>query len=429
MKVTSRFTVRAALALAAAGVVGGFGACKDSVDPNPPPPPPPPPAAIPAPTNLTATAVSATRINLAWAETATNETGFRIDRCAGAACTNFAQIGTGEANAVAFADSVGLTASTQYSYRVAAFNATDTSAFTATVTATTLAGTTTPGFVMVGAGEITSCNIGKSTQTAALVDSVIAKNPDAIVFTAGSNVMDTTAGAVYADCFNNSGWAKFLPRMRAAVGQRDFMIGSANGANGNGVNQVYGFFGEKAGAPNGWYHFDVGTKWRVFVLNSSTWQHGATNLTDAGSPQNTWLATELAATTQPCVMAIVNLRRFYSYGEGTNFNVRPIWSALYNAGADVVISANDKSYERWVPQTHEGVKDEARGIRQFIVGTGGRTLDGFAVKPMDQVPNLEVRDRSVNGVLKLTLNDNSYSWEFMPVITGGFTDTGTANCH
>ena len=432
MKVTSRFTVRAALALAAAGVVGAFGACKDNAGPTPPPPvPPPPPAALPAPTGLTATPVSATRINLAWAETATNETGFRIDRCAGAACTNFAQIGTGEVNAVAFADSVGLTASTAYSYRVRAFNATDTSAWTATVTATTLAATA-PGFVMVGAGEITSCNVGKSSQTATLIDNVITAHPDAIVFTAGSNVSDSTAGALYATCFDNSGWAKFLPRMKAAVGQRDFQIGSANGSNGNGVTQVYNYLSatpDKAGAPDGWYSFDVGTKWRVFVLNTSTWQHGAVMLTDPTSRQNTWLATQLAATTQPCVMAIVNLRRFYSYGDGANLNVRPIWSALYNAGADVVISATDKAYERWAPQAHDGTRDDARGIRQFIVGTGGRTLDAFPVRPMTEVPNLEVRDRSVHGVLKLTLNDNSYSWEFIPVVTGGFTDTGTANCH
>jgi hypothetical protein len=428
MKVTSRFSIRAALVLCAAGALGAVGACaKKDVLPPPPVPPPPPP--LQAPTNLTATAASPTKINLAWAETTTDETGFRIDRCSGASCQNFAEIYATAANVVTYSDS-NLTANTAYSYRVRAFNATATSDWTSAASAITLA-VTAKGFVMVGAGEIASCNPGRSTATALLVDDVIAKNPDAIVFTAGANVTDTTAGAVYADCFNNSGWGKFLPRMRAAVSQRDFTIGSANGANGNGVNQVYGYLADKAGAPNGWYSFDVGTAWHVIVLNTATWQFGADNLTNPSSAQNKWLSDDLAATTRPCVMAILNTRRFYSYGAGENFNIRQIWNALYGAGADLVVSGTDKYYERWAPQSYDGVKDEARGVRQFIVGTGGRTLDNFAKdwKPLTAVPNLEVRDATVNGVLKLTLNAGSYNWEFIPATVGGFTDTGTANCH
>src|ERR1043166_9319224 len=106
MKVTSRIMVRAALVITAAGVIGAFGACKNDNGTNPHPPPPPPPPAIRAPIGLTATAVSATKINLAWTDSTTNETGFRVDRSSGAACTNFAQVGTNlAANTVAFTDS------------------------------------------------------------------------------------------------------------------------------------------------------------------------------------------------------------------------------------------------------------------------------------------------------------------------------------
>src|SRR4051812_34818195 len=98
MKLTPQFMVRAALVLTAAGTIGAFGACKsDNVGPNPPPPPPTPPSAIPAPSGLTATAASGTRIDLAWTDNSTTENGFRVERCSGAACSNFAQIGANTA--------------------------------------------------------------------------------------------------------------------------------------------------------------------------------------------------------------------------------------------------------------------------------------------------------------------------------------------
>ena len=429
MKLTQRFMVRAGLVLCAAGVVGAFGACKDNAGPTPPPPPPPPPppAALPAPTNLTATPVSATRINLSWAETDTNETGFRIDRCSGAACTNFAQIGTGAVNAVAFVDTVGLAASTQYSYRVRAFNATDTSAWTAAVSATTLAAAA-PSFTLVGAGEITSCTPGQSSQTALLIDGVISKNPDAIVFTAGNNLNDPVAtSASYETCFDPT-WGKFKPRMHVAMGQQDF-------ATVNSTQAMYDYFGAAAGPDrNGWYSFNVGTDWHVIVLNTATWQHGVNNLTgddpNQPKPQLDWLQADLAANTKPCIAVISWERRFYSGAGATymNYNMRAITSMLVTAGADLLISAKDKMYERFAPQNHLGVADP-NGIRQFIVGTGGRSLDNAS--GLQNPPTLEVRDASTHGVLKLTLNAGTYEWEFIPTIPGGFSDKSTAPvaCH
>jgi hypothetical protein len=90
-----------------------------------------------APTNLTASAVPSSQINLAWTDNATNETGFKIERCQGAGCTNFAQIATVGAGVTTYANG-GLTASTTYQYRVRAYNAGGDSAYSNTATATTL---------------------------------------------------------------------------------------------------------------------------------------------------------------------------------------------------------------------------------------------------------------------------------------------------
>ena len=104
--------------------------------------------------------------------------------------------------------------------------------------------------------------------------------------------------------------------------------------------------------------------------------------------------------------------------------MRPLWQALYEAGADVVLNAHEHFYERFTPQTPAGAADPARGIRQFTVGTGGRNLYSFgAIKP-----NSEARSNRTLGVLKLSLQASSYRWQFVPV-SAGFADTGVGTCH
>jgi hypothetical protein len=98
---------------------------------------------------------------------------------------------------------------------------------------------------------------------------------------------------------------------------------------------------------------------------------------------------------------------------------------LYNAGAEIVLTGHNHQYERFAPQTPAGAADPARGIREFVVGTGGAAHYAFgAVKP-----NSQVRNSTTFGVLKLTLGAGSYSWKFLPVAGQSFTDSGTGTCH
>lgn len=108
--------------------------------PTPTPTPTPTPA---APTGLSATAVSSSQINLAWTDNANNETGFKIERCQNAGCSNFAEIATVGANTTTF-NNTGLTANTAYSYRVRATNGGGDSAYSNTASATTQATQSTP---------------------------------------------------------------------------------------------------------------------------------------------------------------------------------------------------------------------------------------------------------------------------------------------
>ena len=104
--------------------------------------------------------------------------------------------------------------------------------------------------------------------------------------------------------------------------------------------------------------------------------------------------------------------------------VGEFWRALYSAGVDVIISAHEHFYERFAPQTPDGMPDPQYGIRQFIVGTGGAPL----TQPVRRVANSE-SVLSTFGVLRLTLDSQSYRWEFVSSPDGAILDAGTGLCH
>ena len=105
--------------------------------------------------------------------------------------------------------------------------------------------------------------------------------------------------------------------------------------------------------------------------------------------------------------------------------MQPLWQALYDYGADVVLVGHDHDYERFAPQTPGGARDSTFGIREFVVGTGGRNLTSLAATQ----PNSEVRNAGTFGVLKLTLRSTGYDWKFIPISGSGFSDSGSASCH
>jgi hypothetical protein len=105
--------------------------------------------------------------------------------------------------------------------------------------------------------------------------------------------------------------------------------------------------------------------------------------------------------------------------------VAPLWRALYDAGADLVLNGHDHDYERFGPQTPAGRADARRGIREFVVGTGGRSHYPIVVPR----PNSQRRNTATFGVLALTLHRDGYSWRFVPEAGGRFADSGTGRCH
>jgi len=114
---------------------------------------------------------------------------------------------------------------------------------------------------------------------------------------------------------------------------------------------------------------------------------------------------------------------FTSGPNGNTGRMRDIWRLLNQAGADVVLNGHDHVYERFTPQDADG-RPTPRGMREFIVGTGGYSLYDRA----SSQPNSEIFENRTWGVLKLTLKSGKYDWEFVPVAGKSFRDFGSAAC-
>jgi len=218
-------------------------------------------------------------------------------------------------------------------------------------------------------------------------------------------------------------WGRLKSITYPAPGNHEYQTsgGTNCDAAGNAAG-YYTYFGAAAGDPSkGYYSFDLGT-WHLIALNASCAKVGGCA---AGSPEEVWLKNDLAAHTNRCTLAFWHNPRYSSGGVGNDSTYSPFWQDLYNANAELVLVAHDHEYERFSPQNASSGLDTARGIREFVVGTGGKTHTNFATIRA----NSEVRNNDTFGFLKLTLHPSSYDWQFVPEPGKTFTDSGSTACH
>ena len=211
------------------------------------------------------------------------------------------------------------------------------------------------------------------------------------------------------ECYERT-WGRVKSRTRPSVGNHEF--------HSQGATYYFSYFGDAAGDPKtGYYSYELGT-WHIIVLNSECLQVGGC---DTGSAEEKWLRADLAAHRVACTLAYFHKPLFSSGGtHGDDPEIVPLWQALYDANADVVVGGHDHDYERFAPQTPLAKPDAARGIREFVVGTGGKSHRPFAPPHA----NSEVRNTDTFGVLKLTLRPGAYDWQFIPEAGKTFTDAG-----
>ncbi len=263
--------------------------------------------------------------------------------------------------------------------------------------------------ILVGAGDIADCkDLSGAEATAKLLDRL-----PGTVMAVGDLAYPDGSKENFA-CYERT-WGRAKSRTRPAPGNHEF--------HSSGATPYFDYFGPVAGdSKTGYYSYELGT-WHIIVLNSECKDVGGC---DSGSPQEKWLRADLAAHPAACTLAYWHKPLFSSgSAHGNDLTVKPLFQTLYEANADLVVGGHDHDYERFAPQTPDGAADPVRGIREFVVGTGGKNHRPFG----EPKPNSEVRDATAFGVLKLTLKPGGYDWQFVPEAGKSFTDSGTGVCH
>jgi hypothetical protein len=259
-----------------------------------------------------------------------------------------------------------------------------------------------PDATLVGAGDIVKCNDPGAEATARLVDGI-----PGTVMTLGDQVYPNATAALLSQCYTPT-WGRHLSRMIAVPGNHDWEVSS--GA------PFFAYFGSAAGpAGVGYFSTTLGA-WHVIVLNSNV-------AAGPGSAQYEWLKADLQSSPAPCTVALWHHPLFSSGQNGNSPQMRDAWRLLQSAGADIVLNGHDHDYERYALQDADGRLDP-RGIREFVVGTGGASLYD-RVRPQ---PNAEAYENRTFGVLRLTLKATGYDWRFVPIDGQTYTDSGSAAC-
>jgi hypothetical protein len=256
--------------------------------------------------------------------------------------------------------------------------------------------------VLLAAGDVGVCGSTGPVETGQLLDTL-----DGTIIAIGDLAYRHGTAQEFATCFDPV-WGHHKGRMKPAPGNHEY--------ESPGAQPYFDYFGSLAGPPGlGYYSFRSGD-WLILSLNSNLPIGGAT-------AQAQFIRTELTANTSRCTLAYFHHPLYSSGPNGDNARLAGLWQMLYEMGVDVVVSAHEHMYERYAPMSPDGQPNFTRGIRQFIVGTGGAGLYTVQqVHPQSQVQIVSL------GILKLTLAELGYNWEFLQ--PGGLkADVGSDVCH
>lgn len=257
--------------------------------------------------------------------------------------------------------------------------------------------------VVLIAGDVAQCDTPGAQRTGQLIQSL--PYP---VLAAGDLAYPDGSAENFARCYAPH-WGGFKERTYPAPGNHDYRTTDAAG--------YFNYFGTRAGADRkGYYSFDLGA-WHILSLNSN-------RELEADAAQLQWIEADLRRNRQRCVLAYWHHPRFSSGPHGPQGRVQAIWALLHKHGVSVVVAGHDHIYERLAPMNAQGEADPARGMRSFVVGTGG--AKHYPIEKRH--PLSEVADGQTWGVLKMTLNDTGYAWEFLPVAGQTLRDSGSAQC-
>src|ERR687890_1012635 len=268
--------------------------------------------------------------------------------------------------------------------------------------------------------SVTRCQQGATGTVVAGID------PD-YVLPLGDTQYENGTDLEYAGSYDKTVWGVDKGISRPAAGNHEYRTA--------GAKPYYNYFGANAGDPaKGYYSWDIrgpdnAFRWHMIALNSECAQLGGGSTTQGcgvGSSQEAWLKADLAANRNVCTIAYWHRPRFSSSTTTpSSTSYVAFWNDLYNAGADIVLNGHAHDYERFAPQTSAGAADPSKGLREIVVGTGGKDFHTMG----SPIANSDTSNVSAVGVLKLTLHSGSYDWRFVAADGHRYEDSGSGSCH
>lgn len=241
---------------------------------------------------------------------------------------------------------------------------------------------------------------------------LILSEPIDAVLALGDNQYQCGGYQAYLQSFDPA-WGRFKAKIHPVPGDNEYETGGTDCASG--AAGYFRYFGAATGDSRGDYAWTLGG-WRLIALNAECGHAGGCG---SSSPQATFLRSQLGAA--QCTLVYWH-QPYYNGTSRTASSYGAFWDILYSGNADVVLNGHLHNYSRFAPQDASGHVDAAHGVRQFIVGTGGRSL--FS---LDGTRNVEKTTKQY-GVLELRLHPTSYNWSFVNT-SGTVVDSGTADCH
>jgi hypothetical protein len=278
--------------------------------------------------------------------------------------------------------------------------------------------------VIAAAGDI-ACATCAQRATADLLDGLVSSQGLAGLLALGDEAYASGSLPEF-EMFYRSTWGRseLLAITHPVPGNHEYADGAARGYFDffDGPGNSDGIAGPRG---SGYYSFDI-AGWHLIALNTSDQCRWVS--CEAGSAQHRWLLADLSAHAARCTLAFWHHPRFQAgTTSGEEAAVAPLWDALFDAGADVVLAAHEHGYQQLAPLDKSGLVDHERGIRSFVVGTGGGDFDTSFGGP--RVDALETKIVGTHGVLQLTLRPTDYDWRFITVGNTAPTAFGTAACH
>jgi hypothetical protein len=266
-------------------------------------------------------------------------------------------------------------------------------------------------------------NIGKGLDdecmAQAVSDTAVARAPD-LLLGLGDYQYEVASEADWAAAYAPT-WGRLREVTRPALGNQELKVHKAS--------SYYAFFDDVAVDQPGYTSYDVGD-WHMVVLNTNcTVVEGGCGVE---SPQVAWLKSDLAANAGRCILAYGHHPRWSNGIAGPDNLIEPIWKALVDGGATLYLSGHEADYERF-PALDSAHRPDPRGVRQFVVGTGGQSLyepqEGDAAwrDTFDPIPS-DYFDADSHGFLELALGNGTFAWQFV-TDEGVITDLGSAACN